>query len=108
MCERPRFNETTQYCWLHVRALANLQERPITEVADCCYADIESGILQELADRVAAVRPKLAIKLGLFLEHLDRLSVEEAEQFAAFTPMEREFLRSRLEEITTAALGVPS
>jgi hypothetical protein len=108
MCERPRFNATTRFCWFHARAIANLQERSVVEVANCCYADIEFCILQELVERVAAVRPKLALKLAGLLEHLDALTPDEGLQFAHFSSAEREFLRSRLEEIVTAAMGMPA
>jgi hypothetical protein len=108
MCERPRFNETTRYCWLHVRALANLEERSILEVADCCYADVEGWILAEFMDRVRSVRPKLAVKAEALIQHLDELTADESLQFTSFTPAEGEFLRSRLSEIMDAAVGTPA
>ena len=104
MCERPRFNDTTQYCWLHARTIANLQGRTVMEVANCAYEGVENWALREFLDRVRSVRPKLALKVEGLLEHLDGLSVAEAEMFAGFTPAECEFLRSRLDEIFSASI----
>jgi hypothetical protein len=105
MCERPRFNESTPYCWLHARAVAGLEERSVMElIGDCCYKDVETWVFCEFLDRIRSVRPKLAGKVELLIENLQVLTVPEAEQFADFSPAEREFLRSRLDEIVSASI----
>jgi hypothetical protein len=108
-CERPRFNGTSEYCWFHARALANLQERPIVEIANCSYESAYSWGEIELCNRVLAVYPKMADRLATLLDNLDNLSVTEGRQFvnALFSPTEAEFLRSRAGEIW-AALGTPA
>lgn len=78
------------------------------EIADCTYSDLENWVLIELWDRTTAVHPKLADRLETLINNLDNLSVREGEQLASFTPAEAKFLRSRLEEIYTAALGTPA
>jgi hypothetical protein len=107
-CGRPRFNATTQYCWLHARAVGNLQERTVMEIANCCYADVEGWILAEFLSRVWSVRPKLAAKAEALIQHLDDLTADEGLQFANFSPADGRFLLSRLEEITRAAVGTPA
>jgi hypothetical protein len=74
------------------------------EVAHVAYSEVEGWVLRELLDRVRSVRPKLAGKLEGLLEHLDELTVDEAKMFAGFTPAEREYLRSRLDEIVSASI----
>jgi hypothetical protein len=111
ICEKPAFDlyEPAPLCWWCCRTYAEAQQKSVAEVvADSYYEEIEIWILREFMDRVTAVRPKLATKVEGLLEHLDDLTVGEAAQFASFTPMEREFLRSRLSEIMDAAVGAPA
>jgi hypothetical protein len=111
ICQKPAFDlyGPAPLCWWCCRTYAEAQQKSVAEVvSDSYYEEIEFWILREFMDRVTAVRPKLATKVEGLLEHLDDLTVGEAAQFASFTPMEREFLRSRLSEIMDAAVGTPA
>jgi hypothetical protein len=94
-------------CWWCCRTFAEAEGKSVMEVvADSTYSDLEVWILREFMARVTAVRPLLARKVERLLQNIDGLSVADAERFASFTPMECQFLLSRLQEITDASRGV--